>query len=252
MSKENPCCQFNLSTLTLHLNHLRTLSLQAIDFVTDYRWHLYFPFMVFPKYKILFLAVPRSGTSSLEYTLTPLLGKGLNFELDRYKHTFRHYMRSCTQREAATKFSNYFKFSVVRNPWTRLFSCYLIKVRSKPNRHFQHLGLDKCRTFEDFVLRIYDIPDEQADTHFMSQDYLLTYKDTFLPDKVYCFETYNQDWENLRFYLKQLTGIQLLNLPHYYQTKSDDYRRVYSTRLVDLVGERYHADCKRFGYTYPE
>jgi hypothetical protein len=243
--------QNNLKALPLHYNKLRSLTLQTIDFATGYRWYLYFPFMVFPKYKIVFLAVPRSGTSSLEKALTPLLGNYLDLESDRYKHIFRHFMRSCTRREAATKYDSYFKFTFVRNPWTRLFSCYLAKVRRVPNRHFRLLGLDRCRTFEDFVMRVCDIPDEYADEHFMSQDYLLTYQGKFLPDQVYRFETYSEDWNNLRQNLEQQTGVELLGLPHIFKTKSDDFRREYTSRLVDLVGERYRADCNRFEYTYP-
>jgi hypothetical protein len=251
MAKTAPQNRYNFKALPLHYNYLRSLSLQTFDYVTGYRWYLYFPFMVFPKYKIIFLAVPRAGTSSLENALIPLLGHGLNLRLDRYKHTFRNYMRSCTRREAATKYSSYFKFTFVRNPWTRLYSCYLAKVRRSPNRHIRHLGLDQCRTFEDFVMRVCDIPDEHADEHFISQDYLLTYKENFLPDQVYRFETYTQDWQTLRQRLEQLSGIQLPDLPHIFKTKSNDYRREYSTRLVDLVGERYRADCNRFGYIYP-
>lgn len=251
MSLKNPNKLFNIKALPLYYNNMRSLSLQTVDFMTGYRWYLYFPFIVFPKYKIVLLAVPRSGTSSLEKTLTPLLGKDLNFESDRYKHTFRHYMRSCSCREVATKYSDYFKFTFVRNPWTRLYSCYLAKIKRNPNRRLRHLGLDQCRTFEDFVMRVCSIPDEQADEHFMSQNYLLTYKGNFLPDQVYRFETYVEDWKILRQHVEQKTGVKLLDLPHIFRTDSGDYRRAYSTRLVDLVGDRYRADCNRFGYTYP-
>ncbi|MFC1837837.1 sulfotransferase family 2 domain-containing protein [Thermodesulfobacteriota bacterium] len=243
---------FSFRALPLYYNNIRSLSLQTLDYVTGYHWHLYNPFMVFPKHKLAFLAIPRSGTSSIEKALLPLIGNNLDFELEQYKHTFRLYMRSCTRREVASKYNNYFKFTFVRNPWTRLYSCYLAKVQSYTNRHFRHLNLDKCRNFEEFVLRVYDIPDKQADEHFMSQDYLLTYKGNFLPDQVYRFETYTQDWKILKPRLEQITAVLLSDLPHYYKTKSDDYRNAYSTKLIDLVGERYQADCDRFGYTYPD
>ena len=242
---------FNINALRLYYNNLRSLTLQTIDFVAGYRWYFYFPFIVFPEFKIVFLAVPRAGTSSLEFSLTSLLGKSLDLTSDRYKNSFRHYMRSCSRREVATKYSDYFKFTFVRNPWTRLFSCYLARIRKIPNRRLRHLELDQCRTFEEFVKRVCDIPDEHADVHFMSQDYLLTYNGNFLPDRVYRFETYTQDWLNLRQRLERQTGINLIDLPHIFSTKSDDFRRAYTSKLVDLVMQRYMADCKRFGYTYP-
>lgn len=242
---------FNPIALHLYYNNVRTMMLQGLDILTGFRWDLSSPFVVFTKFKTVFLAIPRSGTTSLEYALTPLLGQSIDFTKNNYKHTFRHYMRSCSRREAATNFNNYFKFTFVRNPWTRLYSCYLAKVRSKSNRHFRYLGLDRCNSFEDFVIRICDISDDHADMHFMSQNYLLTYKGSFLPDKVYRFESYMQDWNDLRRYLEEKTGIHLLEIPHYYKMKSDDFRRVYSSKLVDLVGKRYEADCNKFGYTYP-
>lgn len=251
MSTESSNKYSHINALPLYFNNMLSLTLQTFDFVTGYRWYLYFPFMVFPKHKIVFLAIPRSGTSSLGKSLIPLLGNSLDLASDRYRHTFRHYMRSCTRRGVATRYADYFKFTFVRNPWTRLFSCYLAKITRNQNRHIRHLRLDSCRTFEDFVLRVCDIPDEQADEHFMSQDYLLTYNGDFLPDQVYHFETYSEDWHTLRQLLEQQTGIQLHDLPHIFNTKSDDYRRAYTTRLVDLVGKRYQGDCKRFNYIYP-
>ena len=243
--------QSGVDVLLQQVNNLRSLTLQTLDYVTGYRLRLYAPFVAFPRYGIVFLAVPRSGSTSMEYALTPLLGTGLDFSLPRYQHTFRHYMRSCTPREVATRFDRFFKFTFVRNPWTRLYSCYLTRVRRRPNRYFRYHGLDRCGSFEDFVLRICDIPDPQADSHFISQAYLLTHDDRFLPDKVCRFETYREDCRRISNMIEQRTGIRLLELPHYYKTASEDYRKAYSSKLVDLVGNRYRGDCERFGYAYP-
>lgn len=237
--------------LTQSFNNIRSLTLQTLDFASGYRRHLYYPFIVFPRHEIVFLAVPRSGSTSMEFALTPLLGSGMNFQSTRLKdHKFRHYMRSCNPREVATRYARFFKFTFVRNPWTRLYSCYLTRVRIKPNRYFRYFGLDRCRNFEDFVLRVCDIPDENADSHFISQSYLLTYNDRFLPDRVFRFESYADGFQESRRMIKEKTGISLLEMPHYHKTASRDYRNEYSTRLVDLVGKRYQADCDRFGYTY--
>lgn len=161
-------------------------------------------------------------------------------------------MRSCGRRHVARYHGDWFKFTFVRNPWTRLYSCYLAKVGAYTNRHFQYLGLDKCRTFEEFALRVCDIPDERSDMHFMSQEYLLTYEGVFLPSRVYRFENFAEDWLDAKQRIEQETGISLHELPHYYKKRSERYREAYSTRLVELVGQRYQADCRRFGYVYPE
>ncbi len=235
-----------------YVNNLRSLTLQTLDFASGYRWHLYSPFVVFPRHEVVFLAVPRAGSTSMGFALTPLLGNGLNFHSKRLKqHKFRHYMRSCTPREAATRYSGYFKFAFVRNPWTRLYSCYLTRVRIKPNRYFRYFGLDQCKNFEDFALRVCDIPDEHADAHFISQTYLLTHEGRFLPDKLFRFEMYAESFRETSNIIKDRTGISLLERPHYHKTPSQDYRRAYTARMVDLIGNRYRADCDRFEYTYP-
>jgi len=237
--------------LLLQWNNFRSLSLQSLNYATGYRWQLYSPFVAFPKHGIAFLAIPRAGSSSAEFALTPLLGSGLDLTLPKYKRTFRHYMHNCSRRTVARHYGDFFKFTFVRNPWTRLYSCYLAKVVSYTNRHLSHLGLDKCRSFEDFALRVCDIPDEQSDMHFMSQEYLLTFEGIFLPSSVYRFELYVEGWQDAKERIEKQTGIQLNNLSHYYKSDSEHYKRAYSTRLVELVGERYRGDCERFGYTYP-
>ncbi|MEW6077392.1 MAG: sulfotransferase family 2 domain-containing protein [Thermodesulfobacteriota bacterium] len=245
--------QNNLTPAALiqQFNNARSLTLQTFDYVTGYRLRSYSPFVVFPEFGIAFLAVPRAGSTSLEFSLLPLLGNGLNFQSARYVHKFRHYMRSCKAGEVATTYTNFFKFTFVRNPWTRLYSCYLTRVLNKPNRYFRHFKLDQSKNFEDFVARVCDIPDAYADPHFISQDYLLTYKGVFLPDQVYRFETYSRDFEAVRKIIEDRTRIKLYDIPHYYQMKSDEYVRAYTTKLVDRVEKRYRADCIRFGYVYP-
>lgn len=252
MSTERPHKAPALASVPLVANNAHSLALQFLDYATRYRWKFHSPFVVFPKYGIAFLAIPRSGTTSLRYALTPLLGLGLDFEAPKYRHTFGHYMRSCSRRAAATKYSGFFRFTFVRNPWTRLYSCYLAKIRTKSNRNLRHLGLDQCRSFEDFALRVCDIPDERADPHFASQSHLLSYRGKFLADEVYHFESYIEDWRRVRHRIEAQAGIPLKEIPHYYRMSSEDYLHVYSDDLADRVGRRYRGDCERFGYTYPD
>lgn len=243
--------KFRLDALPLLVNNARSLLRQSIDYASGYRLKLYYPFVVFPRHRIAFLAVPRCGTTSVRFALTPLAGRGLDFTRYRYRNTFGHYLRTCTPREAAGRYSGYFRFTFVRNPWTRLYSCYLAKVRAKSNRHFRRLGLAQCRTFEEFALRVCDIPDDKADPHIQSQDAMLTYRGSFLPDRVYRFERFLEEWRLARREIESRSGIALAELPHYYPMETDRFCEAYTDRLADLVGERYKADCVQFGYEFP-
>ena len=78
------------------------------------------------------------------------------------------------------KYNEYFKFGFVRNPWDRVVSCFIQKLHKNktPDRtdgsplrppfgdkSAFFLGM----TFDEFVERIHQIPDAEADYHFRSQ-----------------------------------------------------------------------------------
>ena len=75
--------------------------------------------------------------------------------------------------------NRYTKFSVVRNPYTRIISCYKNKFTNIGNLMYQgfefdgYLGgvLHRNMSFEEFVRIICQIPDHLCDRHFRSQFY---------------------------------------------------------------------------------
>lgn len=68
----------------------------------------------------------------------------------------------------------FFKFTYVRNPYTRILSCYLdkmVQVEHERVRLLPNLGFatDYQPTFIEFLDAIYAQPDESRDAHWMSQ-----------------------------------------------------------------------------------
>ena len=152
------------------------------------------------------------------------------------------------QREAV---ADLFTFSFVRNPFTRLLSCYRDKVLYPRAADWPYLydreGL--CfpidGSFADFVEWVAAIPDVAADRHFKSQAYSLYESDHCLVDWIGRIETIHDDWH---------TVAERCDLPRTLahrkkQQVSLSLGEAYDARLVEQVRQRYAADFERFGYS---
>ena len=142
-----------------------------------------------------------------------------------------------------------FLFAFVRNPLTRLYSCYLDKVVVAANKGrpctLAPWGVSAAMSFEDFVRCIAAIPDDQADQHFRSQYPLLWYRDQWLVDSIGHFESLDEDWEVLaaKIGLDQLPGRQRSS------GAGDALRRLpLSADVAGLAVQRYRQDIDLFGY----
>lgn len=97
--------------------------------------------------------------------------------------------------------ANYFLFAFVRNPVTRLYSCYLDKL-VKPGREgketpLRRYGMTADMTFEEFVHAVCAIPDERSDKHFRSQHHYLFSGGDKLVHFIGKFESLNNEWRAL-------------------------------------------------------
>lgn len=155
------------------------------------------------------------------------------------------------------EYSRYFKFSFVRNPWTRILSEYRYR------NYFSH------RSFRDFVLNKLPQPGwDDKYRHIMPQyDMLHDSQGNLLVDFVGRFESLQQDFDAVC----ETLGIAGSNLPH--RNKSDKKsrdlkRRVRNMLLVngenrlhsmedfyddetrDAVAAYYRNDIETFGYQF--
>lgn len=142
-----------------------------------------------------------------------------------------------------------FLFAFVRNPLTRLYSCYLDKVVAAADKgracSLAPWGVSAAMSFEDFVRCIAAIPDDRADQHFRSQYPLLWHRDKWLVDFVGHFESLGEDWSKLaaEIGLDQFPGRQRSS------GAGDALRRLpLSAEVAGLAVQRYRQDIDLFGY----
>ena len=158
-------------------------------------------------------------------------------------------------------------FSVVRNPWSRVVSCYEKKVRgafiSRTYRGYKgaaliagYDGLSPSMSFDEFVEWLCDErgQDDVANRHWMSQHKFLS-----LPDLgheyagIFKLETLEPD---LNEFLSRL-GVQHQVLKKTNSSATTASGRLYATdkeyytpRTLNAVGDRYAGDIELFGYDF--
>ena len=131
-------------------------------------------------------------------------------------------------------YEDYFKWSVVRNPWDRLVSTYKNKACKGygPWRNFKNL------TFSDFIIN----KEEIKDSHIIPQK-------NRLPDDIDFigrFENYQEDFD----IICDKIGIPRQQLPHKNKSKHKHYTEYYDDETRQIVAERYADDIEYFGYKF--
>jgi hypothetical protein len=157
-------------------------------------------------HKFLFFEIPKNGSESLIALLTE------HASLSRLRGRF-----------SFLDYPFYTKFAFVRNPWDRILSCYLNKIKTDANsnndkfkdgvmKKFQRFGVFyPGMSFESFVATVHDIPDDIADGHFASQYTRLVMDNKIVVDRVGRFEHFQHEVNSL---LKNLGINQKVVIPH--------------------------------------
>ncbi len=156
-------------------------------------------------------------------------------------------------------FDNYFKFSFVRNPWSRLVSEY------------RYRNFLSHKSFKDFVMSKLPKPGwDDKYRHVMPQsDMLYDNNGHLLVDFVGKFETLQQDFDQVCIQL----GFNDSRLPHinssdkksrelrrkarniFHRNKESSLRRYnefYDEETREYVAELYQADIKNFNYCFDD
>ena len=153
---------------------------------------------------------------------------------------------------------DYYKFAFVRDPWSRVFSCWNDKVSH--NKKFadifiltRYRGLYPGMPFAEFVhwLASDEGSDLYADRHWISQYQILENESGQVKfDSLGSLSSVSKDFAKVQ---KELS-IEAFSLPRVNQQLEADvlYLSAYTDDLIAIISKRYEKDIVIFGFKTPE
>jgi hypothetical protein len=151
-----------------------------------------------------------------------------------------------------------FIFTFVRNPWDRIVSQYHY-YRKLEIKHPKKIQVKPKPTFAEHVEGIYTgeltIPEiDWRNVNGLSQSnnqvkWLNSVESLGLNfDFIGRFENFEAEV----FALLNKLDLENREIPKTNTSNHSHYTNYYTPRLVEMVGEIYKEDCKRFGYQFPQ
>tara|TARA_Y100000389_G_scaffold40765_1_gene35330 strand:- start:142 stop:771 length:630 start_codon:yes stop_codon:yes gene_type:complete len=186
--------------------------------------------------------------------------------IDEYTKDHRLCGFDATPEQLQTDYKDWFKFSVVRNPYDRVVSVYvdkcvqnpvdrinrgetklqtcqqiILKALKKPKRLDQFADI----TFEDFIRVLPEI--YFKDWHFIPQSpFLVNTKGQLVADKIARFENYDEEVKDI---LTKL-GFHIEEMPHKNKTIRKNYKEYYTEETRSIVARLYKDDLAYFNYSF--
>jgi chondroitin 4-sulfotransferase 11 len=198
--------------------------------------------MISHKHKFAFAHIPKCGGVSIHNSF---LEMGIEFNETGHKN-FR----------AISQFNNiedYFKFTFVRNPWSRVVSLYSFWKGQDKNHQFYHFDHKQVDYIKDNKLSFIDFVHLMAETHnvFHEKPHLYPYfYHYFSDDQNYDFvgkiETFQDSFEQV---CKKL-GYEAPKVKHSNKSKHKHYTEYYNYDTRKIVEKSYKEDINYFNYSF--
>ena len=203
--------------------------------------------MISHKHKFIFIHIPKCGGTSIE--------KFFNSKISDYrKHdTLGMILNQNVETE------NYFKFSIVRNPFDVTVSMYNYLWNSeykwpvlwrKKNKEFARLNFKQWVTHRYFktptIHSVSVAKDGGSNPSFLS--FFSTKSKRFDMDFIGRFENLQEDFN----IICNKIGIPQQQLPHENATNHKHYTEYYDDETKSIVSEKYAKDIEYFGYEFGE
>ena len=194
----------------------------------------------FEEKKCIFIHIPKTAGISLSKTIFGDQIDTNHLSLRRYRLLF-----------SDNDFHNYYKFTFIRNPWDKLFSCY--RFLKKGGSTAYHLNwknnvLDQYEDFNDFVKCWINNKNIYSFSHFLPQYWFISLNATKRDiDFIGRFENLNKDFLTIREKVKINRELMHLNKSDSIKKKYTDF---YNQESIDIVSKVYKKDIDLFNYDF--
>jgi len=138
-----------------------------------------------------------------------------------------------------SEYCAFYKFAIVRNPWDRIYSWYRNVLRDPS--HQKELGVISDCDFAEFVNGHLDIWALNSQL-----DWIVDSSGEVAVDFVGRFESLQDSFDQIG----RTLGISDTELPVLLHSGNADYRKAYSTALVDIIATKYEREISMFDYSF--
>ena len=211
--------------------------------------------MISDKYKCIYVHITKCAGTSIDRIL---LGKEFR-SWDRTRKIHKQHASASQIKKYYTneeQWNNYFKFTIVRNPFDRNVSAYNAVCKKqyclKPSNFRDKL------LFKEFVYRRgifkdllnpYLITHKNSQAlHFKTYNYYLFENNKLLVDYVGKFENLAKEWDTICEKLK--INLTLSHLNKSPKTKNKHYREYYNNETKDIISKIFKKDLETFRYEF--
>ena len=147
------------------------------------------------------------------------------------------------------KFSDYFSFSIVRNPWDRCLSAYeFLRLGGDclKDRRFYKNFLSDFKSFENFVKNGLSKRKIINWIHFIPQtNFIYSENDKCMVDYILRFENIENDYIPIK---KKLEGSSLLK--YKVNRTNDNYQKYYDEEMQNIIYKVYNRDIRLLKYEF--
>jgi len=205
--------------------------------------------MISKKYKCVFIHIPKCAGMSVEH----LLGANLQ-KFHKKSWQLKHGGPKAPCNKKFFQNPEYFKFTIVRNPWDRAVSAFFHDVkmcktnpsvrRLKARSLFKKYGIEG---FNEFIKIINIKKLSRQHSHYRRQTPFLDAK----YDYICRFENINKD---IKFVCDKL-GIDFKRFEHKNKSLEKEkahYSDFYSEKSIELIHDIYEEDINKLNYTFNE
>jgi len=200
----------------------------------------------------IYMPVPKVGTKSVQKIFADYyVNEHDDARFDTQSINSKGLPFSFISKKKVSRFADKcFVFSFVRNPYHRILSCYLDKIKKETSyKGFLRYGNKfwKSMTFFEFLETIQKIPDSDADQHFQSQASILSdQNNNLLPHFIGKLENFEDDFRILSHKLKT----DSLKVAHQNRSKMKNRRSFLNQTTKELIFKRYEIDFEQFDYPH--
>lgn len=160
--------------------------------------------------------------------------------LRREKYRWRRHSNPCNGLQVNPRqYQQYFKFSIVRNPWDRAYSWY--KNATRDPYHRRVLGIDADIPFSAFLQRFIGKGFLRSQLHWLTN-----FDGQIALDHLGRFENLQEDF----VLICDKLGIRNIHLPHAISGDARDYRQAYRQADIELVAQHYQQEIHLLNYQF--